>query len=65
MRWVQKLKRVFQFDVVPCSKCGGAVEVIAYIEDPSVIERILNPLAKKDLPGLWFVSRALPDSARV
>jgi hypothetical protein len=34
--------------------------VIASIEDPPVIDRILNHLARKDLPGMWPDSRAPP-----
>ncbi|NDY95504.1 hypothetical protein G3I74_07185 [Wenzhouxiangella sp. C33] len=34
--------------------------VLACAEDPPVIERILNHLASKDLPGLWAESRAPP-----
>jgi len=59
-RWAQRLKRVFQIDVESCPSCGGTVKVIASIEDPPVIERILNHLARKDLPGLWPDSRAPP-----
>jgi len=33
-----RLKRVFNVDIETCNECGGAVKVIAYIEDPSVIE---------------------------
>ncbi|NDY95499.1 hypothetical protein G3I74_07160 [Wenzhouxiangella sp. C33] len=60
MQWAKRLKRVFQIDVETCPKCGGTVQVIACIEDPPVIERILNHLASKDLPGLWAESRAPP-----
>jgi len=60
MRWAQRLNRVFQIDVETCSKCGGPVQVIASIEDPPVIERILNHLASEDLPGLWAESRRPP-----
>jgi hypothetical protein len=60
MRWAKRLKRVFQIDVETCPKCGGSVKVIACIEDPPVIERILKHLAKKELPGLWPKSRAPP-----
>ena len=60
MRWAQRLKRVFQIDVETCPKCGGTVKIIASIEDPPVIERILAHLASKDLPGLWPQSRAPP-----
>jgi hypothetical protein len=60
MRWATRLKRVFQIDVETCPNCGGAVQIIASIEDPPVIERILTHLASKDLPGLWAESRAPP-----
>ena len=60
MRWAQRLKRVFQVDVETCPKCGGTVKVLACIEDPPVIDRILTHLANKNLPGLWAESRAPP-----
>jgi len=45
--WAQHLNRDFKFDVETCRVCGGAFRVIACIEDPGVIERILNHLNKK------------------
>jgi hypothetical protein len=36
--WAQRLKRVFKIDIETCSHCGGAVKIIACIEDPAVIE---------------------------
>ena len=50
MTWAQRLKRVFNIDIETCSKCGGAVKVIACIEDPAVIEKILAHLNEKALP---------------
>jgi RNA polymerase subunit RPABC4/transcription elongation factor Spt4 len=47
MTWAQRLKRVFNIDIETCPKCGGAVKVIACIEDPVVIDKILNHLDKK------------------
>lgn len=41
MRWAQRLKRVFNIDVESCVRCGKAVRVIASIEEPALIERIL------------------------
>jgi hypothetical protein len=41
------LKRVFAIDVETCSECGGAVKIIASIEDPVVIRKILVHLADK------------------
>ncbi|MCP3869621.1 MAG: IS91 family transposase, partial [Gammaproteobacteria bacterium] len=47
MTWAQRLKRVFNIDIETCSKCGGAVRVIACIEDPVVIDKILTHLDEK------------------
>ena len=44
MNWAQRLKRVFNIDITICSRCGGAVKIIACIEDPLVIKRILDHL---------------------
>ncbi len=43
-RPAQRLKRVFAVDIEKCEKCGGPVRVIASIEDPDVIEKILKHL---------------------
>jgi len=43
-RPAQRLKRVFSIDIEKCEKCGGPVRVIASIEDPNVIEKILKHL---------------------
>lgn len=37
------LKRVFDFDVERCL-CGGKLEIVAAIEEPAVIERMLRHL---------------------
>ena len=41
MTWAQRLRRVFHIDIETCSACGGPVRVIASIEDPVLIEKIL------------------------
>jgi hypothetical protein len=35
MTWAQRLKRVFNIDIETCSVCGGAMRIIACIEDPA------------------------------
>ena len=40
MAWAQRLKRVLGIDIETCSACGGAVRIIACIEDPASIEKI-------------------------
>ena len=47
MTWAQRLKRVFGIDIETCPICGGAVRIIACIEDPVVIEKILTHLDAK------------------
>jgi hypothetical protein len=43
MSWARLLERVFDIDVERC-ECGGKLKIIAAIEDPVVIARILTPL---------------------
>jgi hypothetical protein len=46
LTWAQRLKRVFAIDIETCRRCGGRLRVIASIEDPAIIERILNHLGR-------------------
>ena len=41
MTWARLLKRVFDIDIEQC-KCGGKLKLIAVIEEPAVIEKILK-----------------------
>jgi hypothetical protein len=47
MTWAQRLKRVFGIDIETCPACGGAMRIIACIEDPTVIDKILAHLDAK------------------
>ena len=51
--WAQQLKRVFKIDIETCAHCGGAVKVkvIASIEDPIVIKKILEHLERRAEPA--------------
>ena len=42
--WAQLLKRVFNIDVSLCPHCGGPLKIIAAIQNPSAIARILGHL---------------------
>jgi hypothetical protein len=44
MSWALLLKRVFDIDIEHCPNCGGALKIIAAIEDPPVIDKILSHL---------------------
>jgi len=42
--WAELMRRAFEADVLACPKCGGRMTVLATIEDPAVIQRILTHL---------------------
>jgi hypothetical protein len=44
LSWARLLKRVFDLDVKHCPNCGGDLKIIAAIEDPPVINKILSHL---------------------
>ena len=57
------MKRVFNIDIETCSECGDDVRIIASIEDPEVIRKILAHLDKKVTPtgtGMLPETRAPP-----
>ena len=58
MTWEQRLKRVFNIDVEICSECGGDIRIIASIEDPAVIQKILAHL---DDNAISVATALLPD----
>jgi hypothetical protein len=45
MNWARRLKRVFGIDIESCTRCGGKLAIIASIEEPQVIAKILAHLA--------------------
>ena len=42
MTWAHRLKRVFNIDIETCSACGGAMKVIACIEDSAGFKQFTN-----------------------
>ena len=58
MTWAQRLKRVFDIDIETRSECGGDVRIIASIEDPVVIQKILAHLDDNET---FAAAELLPD----
>lgn len=48
MSWMQRLKRVFAIDIETCPECGGKLRVIACIEVPPLIRRILGHVQRRE-----------------
>jgi hypothetical protein len=42
--WSELLQKVFAVDVLACPRCNGRLEVIAYINEPTVAKQILDHL---------------------
>ena len=49
--WARLIQKIYEVDPLVCPKCFGAMHIIAFIEDPDVMEKILKHL------GLWDVKR--------
>jgi len=58
--WARLLARVFGIDVETCSKCGGRMKIIAAIEDPKVIRKILDHMGLDTKPPLLKPARGPP-----
>jgi len=59
MGWAQRLTRVFGIEIDTCQRCGDDLRIIASIEQPAVIAKILSHLERTapqpqppDLPGM-------------
>jgi hypothetical protein len=46
MTWAARLKRVFGIEIEQCARCGGRLKIIACIEEPEVIAKILVHLRR-------------------
>ena len=64
MSWAQRLKRVFTIDIERCPDCGGKLRVIACVEEPWLIRKILSHVQQRDDPA-DFDARGPPDEAFV
>ena len=58
--WARLLKRVFNIDVINCSKCQGKIKIIAAIEDPKIIKNILNHMGLPSTQPILQPARGPP-----
>ena len=58
--WAYLVNKVYEVDPLVCSKCGGKMRVISYIEDEDVIWRILNHLGLLEEETVGSSERAPP-----
>jgi len=55
--WARLIQKIYEVDPLVCPKCSGTMKVIAFIEKPDVIKKILKHL------GLWHIKRKTPPPA--
>ena len=46
MSWARRLKRVFGVEIERCTRCDGQLKIIASIEEPQLIAKILSHLER-------------------
>ncbi len=61
--WARLLRRVFSIDIETCERCGGKTKIIAAIEDPKVIKKILDHLNLPSKPPMIWPARGPPSIA--
>jgi hypothetical protein len=59
MTWAALIKAVYEVDPLKCPKCGGTMKIVSFIEDESVIKRILKHCGK------WKEEISQPLSAKI
>jgi hypothetical protein len=47
-RWAELIRRVYEVDPLVCPRCGGEMRVIGFITQPSLIDRILDHLRRRE-----------------
>ena len=60
--WARLLKRVFNIDISVCPKCKGQIKIIAAIEDPKIIKKILEHMGLPSAAPKLMSSRGPPIS---
>ncbi|MFC1532528.1 hypothetical protein ACFL7M_04055 [Thermodesulfobacteriota bacterium] len=57
--WARLIQKIYELDPLTCPKCQGRLRIIAFIEDPEIIKKILKHL------GSWEIKERPPPRANV
>ena len=39
--WAEMIRKIYEINPLLCPRCGGQMQIISYIEDPKVIDKII------------------------
>jgi hypothetical protein len=56
--WARLIQKIYEVDPLTCAKCRGRMRIIAFIEDPEIVKKILKHL------GLWNQKARPPPKLR-
>jgi hypothetical protein len=59
------MRRTFGYDVMACLKCGGRMRLLAMIDKPDAIARILDHLGLPTEPPHALPARAPPEQTEL
>jgi hypothetical protein len=62
--WAELMQRSFGYDVLACARCGGRLHLVALIQSPAVITRILRHLQFPEARPTMRPSRDSPLALR-
>jgi len=65
IEWADLLKRTFDVDALQCPKCYGRMKLIAMIEQPDVIEKILDHLGLPTEKPCALPARSPPEQEQL
>ena len=60
--WALLLARIYECLPLRCERCGQPMRIIAFVLDPSVIERVLGHIGEPTVPPVTAPARSPPQA---
>ena len=65
MRWARLIAKVYLEDPLLCPECGNGMQILSFITDPPVVDRILQHLKWRPGEALLPCGRSPPSALKV
>jgi len=64
--WARLIQKIYEVDPLTCARCGGAMGIVSFIEDPEIVKKILKHLGlKRPSPDIHIDYSARPGATRL